>query len=158
MTDTDEPTRWRQAVAEHMASVPGPPEEQLAEFKKMRQAFHAELAKAASPVMASLIASKDDETLSTRRSICSWANGELRSLGLAARCPKSNQASILVADPRDREDERGRFRLEHQTEKGRSTKTFSSVHAPALELMEDTPRRESFAGKMLRDSLQGPMR
>ena len=155
MTDTDEPTRWQQAVKEHMESMNGSPEEVLKELNDMRHAFHDELARKASPALTSLIAEKDDETLKTRRSICSWANGQLRTLGLSVRCPKSEIPSILVADPRDREDERGRFRLEHQTEKGRSTKTFSSVHAPALELMEDPPRREPLAGRSFRNTTQG---
>lgn len=145
MDETDNLPEWRRVVRQHLAAQTGSLDERLAALLDARRAFHAELAAAATPVLNAMLQQRDDGLLESRRKLCSWVNETLRMFGLAIRCPKTGVPSIVIANPRDQDDDRGRFRLEHRDEAGRVARTFSSVDTPALDLMEDPPRREALA-------------
>jgi hypothetical protein len=50
-------------------------------------------------------------TLGEKQELCRWANRELRSKGLAIRCPKTGQIAFIYGD-RGNHPEIGRFQLE----------------------------------------------
>lgn len=104
--------------------------------------FKGSIAKAIERPLNEQIRKMPRSNLEEKQSLGVWVNEQLRELGLAIRCPKTDRPSTLVADQRDPSDEVGRFRLANQKEGGGFTRTFSSVELPALELMEDSQRRE----------------
>ena len=148
MDEAQEIAPWRRQLRDHLLTLRGDSETQLNLLASLRHAFQQDLAGAAGPVMTAEVQRRDEGILESRREVCSWVNAQLRTLGLAIRCPRTGQPSILVADARDEHDHRGRFRLEHRDAGGRASRTLASVTPPVLDLMEDPPRREPLARRM----------
>lgn len=84
------------------------------------------------------------DTLQERQALCRAANEHLRELGLAVRCPRTGEASMLQVDT-DRSNASGRFRI--VTLAAPRTKSMSSLTLPAVELVRRPDRREPFAEK-----------
>ena len=144
-------------LREQMTGSDEAPEARLAGLKKLRQAFHAELANVAGPALNALLRDKEGDDVDSRRRASSWANEQLKDLGLAFRCPRTGEPSILVVDQRDAKDAHGRFRLEHREVTGRNVRTLTTTDLPVFDLMEDRSRRESLARKHRR-APEGPTR
>jgi hypothetical protein len=106
-----------------------------------------EIAHRLAPLLNKHLHGLKQDTYTEKQAIASWVNSELRSLGLAIRCPKTGRPAILIADIRSGGEESSRFRLEIVNEEGRRERTFTTAHElPDLELIEDSPRLEGLAG------------
>ena len=77
------------------------------------------------------------DTLSEKRALAKWLNAELRGLGLAIRCPKTDRPAYLIGSPCAPGDG-SRFQLETQDDNGMPRRTCSSYDLPRLRLMVDT--------------------
>lgn len=132
-------------------------EQQVEALRKLRSAFHQELAAAFEPHFNAGIRAMPHETLDEKRALCAMSNDVLKSLGLAIRA--GNHAAILVADRGPPQDPAGRFRLEIR-DKGRVRRPLYSKSLPAFELVEHSVRLEPFASKYrrTRHEDEGPTR
>jgi len=75
-------------------------------------------------------------------------NWLLREIHLTIRDPKTDLPAVLLADSKNAENRRvTRFRLQVNYN-GKSVKTSVGRVLPDLDLMEDPPRRESFARRV----------
>jgi hypothetical protein len=105
------------------------------------------LAETLAPVLNAQLQSLPQETYEQKRSLASWTNHELHQLGLTIKCPRTGKPAILLADLRSQDDDTGRFRLEVRGDGSRRVRTYCGAELPDLELMEEPPRRETFAGR-----------
>lgn len=144
MTNDNLDDARRRAIHGLLATTAGDSEHRLEELQAVRQLFHDELASAAQPALNAVLREKDRDDVDARRGLCSWANKQLRLLGLAVN-DGTGRPSILIADSRDAEDLVGRYRLEHRDSSGRAIRTLTSATLPDLTLMPDPPRTESLA-------------
>ena len=78
----------------------------------------------------------EPSTLPQKQEFAKAVNAELRSLGLAIRCPKTNRPSILVADPSSHPSN-GRFQLQHKGLDDKPKRSFSTVNLKNITLMPD---------------------
>lgn len=69
-----------------------------------------------------------------KKELAKWVNGELRSFGLAIKCPKTARPAILLGSPTGTPGV-GRFHLEVMTDEGIPKRTVTSVEVPRLGLM-----------------------
>ena len=112
----------------------------------MSTVFHSEMARELSGSFNSHIQTLPQNTYDDKQSIATWANRELHRLHLAIRCPKSGSPALLIADYRQRGDDRPRFKIESRHSEGRTISVFCGA-LPALELTEDPPRHEPLSRK-----------
>jgi hypothetical protein len=112
--------------------------------KELHSAIQALLIERFEPAFNAQLASMPQATREEKKELCRWANAELRSLGLAIRCPKTGHAAILHTDLGYR-PEAGCFQLEltGQEHGRRRTRTFVSLIP--LELMPASPRVDPLA-------------
>jgi hypothetical protein len=115
------------------------------EAKELVSLTKQEIIARITPLLNAQVSAMPSENYGDKQKIASWVNGELRRLGLAIRCPKTNHPAILVADVRGGEHEISRFRLEIRDDSGNRKRTWSSQSIPELTLMEDSPREEPIA-------------
>lgn len=76
-------------------------------------------------------------TYQEKKLLANWLNAEMRGMGLALRCPKSGQPSIIQATI-GHNPEAGRFRLDYIDAEGRHHNQTVSVRLPQLDPMPDT--------------------
>jgi len=112
---------------------------------QISHAFHQELAAALAPRLNAHLRSVPVGTYQEARTAASWLNHQLHTLHLCTRCPKTGRPAILLADIRGGERDRPRWRFQARDETGVTARTASSSELPALELMEDPPRREGLS-------------
>lgn len=156
-SEQDSEQVWRQAIRERVGGLAAEPKARLNALVNVRRVFQEEIAAAAEPALNAALVTEDRGDLQSRRELCSWANWQLRELGLAIR-DRTGRPAILLADPKDAGDDIGRFRLEHRDSDGRVAKTLASRSLPSLALMADPPRAEPFARSSRRRNDQGPAR
>lgn len=118
-----------------------------AQLTALRHVAHEEIAQALQPVFDQRLHEMPQSDLESKRQLCSWANDQLKTLGLAVRCEKTGRPGILVANPYRVGDQGGRYRLELRDEGGRMSRSYSGNNLPPLRLMEHSIRREPFAAK-----------
>lgn len=78
----------------------------------------------------------EPSTLPQKQEFARTVNAELRSLGLAIRCPKTNRPSQLVADPGSH-PATGRYQFKHKSMDGREKRAFSTASLSSVTLMPD---------------------
>ena len=117
----------------------------VTEAKELVSLTKQEIIARITPLLNAQVSAMPSENYGDKQKIASWVNGELRQLGLAIRCPKTNHPAILVADVRGGEHEISRFRLEIRDDSGNRKRTWSSHSITELTLMEDSPREEPIA-------------
>ena len=125
------------------------PEDYPVYFKaasELRHHFHTELAAGLQTRLNRHLQGMAQETYDEKRALATWVNEQLRSLGLAIKCPKTGRPGSLLADFKDSEGDVSRFRLEVRDEHGGKTRIVVGRHLAELELMEDAPRQEPLAG------------
>lgn len=72
-----------------------------------------------------------------KKTLANWINDQLRTIGLAIRCPRSGQPSLLQpATTRDHET--GRFRLDYVDEHGHHRNPSSFADLSGLTLMPES--------------------
>ena len=76
----------------------------------------------------------EPSTLPQKQEFAKAVNAELRSLGLAIRCPKTNRPSILVASSSNHPGI-GRFQLEHKHMDGKPKRSYSTAVLKSVSLM-----------------------
>jgi len=76
-------------------------------------------------------------TYTEKKVLANWVNAEMRRMGLALRCPKSGQPSIIQATI-GHNPEAGKFRLDYIDAEGRHRNQTASVQLPQLNPMPDT--------------------
>jgi hypothetical protein len=87
-----------------------------------------------------------EDTLAEKQALATWVNEQLRSLGLAVRCPKTNLPGILTADFKDSaNNEVSRFRVEVRNERRGRFKSMAVNTLFDLTLMEDAQRQEALS-------------
>ena len=84
------------------------------------------------------LADLEPSTLPQKQEFAKSLNAELRSLGLAIRCPKTNRPSILLANPANH-PAIGRFQLQHRGMDGKPKRPFSTANLKSVILMPDIP-------------------
>ncbi len=125
-----------------MAELPENYEDKVRNLSVVRRVMHEEIAAVLEPAFNRRIGQMPYDQLEDKRRLCSWANAELRQLGLTIKCPQTGHAGILVTNPHDADDDRGRFRLEVRGDSGKPIRTLYSRDIPPLCLMELSPRSE----------------
>jgi hypothetical protein len=113
--------------------------------RELRTAFHVSAASFLQKPFNVHLQSMPHETYEQKQAMASWANSQLRQLGLAIKCPKTGKPAILLADIKDANAVAGRFRLETRDDSGKRVRTLSSRVLPKFELMEDQVREEPLA-------------
>jgi hypothetical protein len=76
-------------------------------------------------------------TYEEKKVLANWVNSEMRGMGLALRCPKSGEPSIIQATI-GHNPEVGKFRLDYVDTDGRHRNQTVSVQLPILDPMPDT--------------------
>jgi hypothetical protein len=76
-------------------------------------------------------------TYHEKKVLANWVNSEMRGMGLALRCPKSGEPSIIQATV-GHNPEAGKFRLDYVDIDGRHRNQTVSVRLPVLDPMPDT--------------------
>lgn len=113
--------------------------------------FRQAVASAIETPLNQMLQRMPQQTLEEKRELTKWLNAQLRRLGLAVRCPNTHRPSTVLVDVRDSKDQNGRFRLENWDENlGKDVRTATSTELPEFVLMEDEPRRETFASWQVR--------
>jgi hypothetical protein len=97
-----------------------------------------ELAARLGPALAVHLKTLSQGTYAEKQDLAKWVNGQLRQLGLAVRCPKTNRAAILLAD-HGPNPEKGRFQVQTVHDRKR---TLSSVELPEFGLMPADLRQD----------------
>lgn len=97
-----------------------------------------ELADRLAPRLNEHAKSLPQATYAEKQELAKWVNGQLRQLGLAVRCPKTNRAAILLAD-HGPNPEKGRFQVQTVHDRKR---TLSSVELPEFGLMPADLRQD----------------
>jgi hypothetical protein len=146
-------------VLQHRLSDPaGGYAGQVAALRRLRAAFHEEVAEAFAPVFNNALAASPHDDIETKRTLCSAANETLKSLGLAIRDPKTGNPAIVVADFRSADEDAGRFRLEVREPGGRVIRTLSSAALVEFELREASIRQEPLSRRLRGNDPEAPSR
>ena len=132
-------------MRESFHKLPKQYESAFARLQAASTTFHKELALAFEPLFNQKLREMPHDDLESKRRVCTWANEQLRMLGLTIRCPTTQRPAILVAIGSGESENAGRFRLETRDPDGRVARTVSSADVPELNLMEQPVREESFA-------------
>ena len=82
------------------------------------------------------LADLEPSTLPQKQEFAKAVNAELRSLGLAIRCPKTNRPSVLIANPGNHPTA-GRYQFQHKTMKGTWIRSFSTPNLKEVSLIPD---------------------
>jgi len=93
------------------------------------------------PAFNQVLSERKHDTITQKQKLCSWANEQLRNLGLAARCPETGQPAILHVGP-GRHPESGMFQIELL---GSRQRTRSSNNLFAIQLTPISERKEPIA-------------
>lgn len=109
-----------------------------------RKLFHELLAERLTPAFNGHLAALPHETLEEKQALTRHANAEMRSLGLAIKCPRTGRPAMLHAD-RGRDPDTGRFQVALIGSDGERARTVSANSLLALELMGHPERREGAA-------------
>jgi hypothetical protein len=139
-SDTKREEQRRATIRSLFHNLPGEFEAYCAELKSISSTFHEEMAHSLEPVLNAEIRQRPHGELREKQKIASSVNELLRSLRLAIRCPKTGGPAALIADWKDSENDRSRFRIALRDAHGRSVRTFTSYDIPDLKLREDRPR------------------
>jgi hypothetical protein len=110
----------------------------------MRHDIQRAFASALTEPLNQHVSSLPQTTLEEKREIASSINRDLRLLNLAARCPETGRAAILLAES-GYLDRSSKFRFKSIDEAGHRWRRGISERAPRLELMEAPPREEALA-------------
>jgi hypothetical protein len=118
----------------------------VAEWQKdLQTSVRALIAQRMAPALNQRLTELPQKTLAEKQDLCRWVNEELRSSGLAIRCPKTELPAILHADPGFYPDV-GRFQIELIGKSNHRKKTVSS-HDPTkifpIEIMDHPVRIEA---------------
>lgn len=122
---------------------------------ELTQEFKEVISKAVEGPLNQYLTGQPQDSLEDKQRLSSWANEQLRSVGLAFRCPNTGRPSTLIADVKSAADVRGRFRLENRDENEAKTRTFSSTTYTPLEVMPDVPRKEAILDVLKRGRAKG---
>lgn len=153
-SDKSKELKWSSAIRDVLSELPVNYEESHRLLSAFRSVVLDEMAATLQPRLTKHLSQIPQETYVQKQAVASWVNHELRSLGLAIRCPKTGKPAILVADLRGDDDSGSRFRLEIRADDGRRTRTYSSKELPALDLMADAVREEPFAKSAVRTAIR----
>src|SRR5665213_3834754 len=140
-------SEWRERTHLVMEALPDDCVACHARIEELSAAFRWEIAEAMQRRLNAHLKTLPHETFEERKLIASFVNMELRELGLTIRCPKTGKPAILIADVKDAEHDKGRFRLQVCDEKGKNKRTVTCYGMIELELMPDAPRKEGMARK-----------
>ncbi len=102
-----------------------------------------DLARQLAPALQKEALSRPHETYEQKKSLAKWINGELRRYGLAIRCPRTGQPSLLLANAGGVAGI-GRFHIEHTDSAGKRHRSVTSVTLPPLDLMTDDLSRAPY--------------
>ena len=144
-SESNKEKRWTKEIGKLFASLPKDYPQARKAVGELSHSFHRGLADAIGPGFNAHLQTMPHDTYEEKQAISSWCNHELRNLRLAIRCPRTHRPAILLADLRGHDDGASRFRLEIRDERGRKIRTYSSSELPAVDLMEDPPRREGLS-------------
>jgi hypothetical protein len=138
-------SEWRRLTQQLLATLPRDYQSCRRTLAALSHAFRNELAEAFEGHLNTYIQTLPQQTYQERKVIASFVNEELRELGLAIKCPRSGRPAILIADVKNSTDGTGRFRLESRNDGGHKYRTRTSSKLFALNLIEDSPRKEGMA-------------
>lgn len=125
-----------------MANLPAEYRGARDRLRQLSDIFHDELAAAFQPILQAKLASMPDDSLEDKRAVATWANGEVRHLGLAFRAPTGAPARLVV-DYTNGSTKQGRFRFDLGVHAGRQRRAGVYHELPPIELMEEGPRHEA---------------
>jgi hypothetical protein len=143
--DQSKQLEWIEQTRAFLESLPTDYASSYPAITALRHAFHAELAKSLESRFNEKINSMRQDTYEEKHALATWANRELRLLGLAIKCPKTARPAILVVDNQDAYHAKTRFRLQVRDEKGHPSKINIPHRTFSFDLMEDNPREEGLA-------------
>jgi hypothetical protein len=144
MGDSSKEQRRRLAIRALLEDLPSEYADRHADLTAISHIFHEELARSLQPGLAEDAQRLQTMNFNQRRKWVSDHNEDLRKLHLAFSCPRTKRPAILVVDAKDSEHEHLRYRFQIY-DSGRAVKTFTSTSLPAIDIMEDDARIESFA-------------
>ena len=98
---------------------------------KAQELFHEAVAIRFAPVLNQEISRLPKGTLEEKRAVCRIVNDSLRALGLAIRCPKTEQPAMLFAN---HGADQGRFQITLIAPDGNPSRTVSTINLPELKL------------------------
>lgn len=143
MNEDEAIPQWRRELRHHLRRVVEDAEaDPLGALRAVRDQIQGDLAEIATPLINAEMRERDQGEYESRKSLCSWVNETLRSLGLAVRCPSTDRPGILVANARDRSDWKGRFRFETRSTDGQVVRSMTSSTLPEVDLVPDRARPE----------------
>lgn len=133
-------SRLREAARLMMQDLPDEFGQLCDRLRVARRIFHEELGRALASPLTEEAGKRPQDELHEKRTLASWLNDLVRSLGLAIECPKTGKPSTLIADWRDGEQDASRYRLQIIDDRGRQTRSYTSRSLPVLKLCEDRSR------------------
>ncbi|MFO0901190.1 MAG: hypothetical protein U0836_27505 [Pirellulales bacterium] len=113
-------------------------------LRAARQLFHEFAAARLEPALNRAAAQRPQATLPDKQDLARWINGELRSLGIAVRCPRTGQPALLRGDPGHRQPA-GRFQIQLISAEEARRRTSSFATLEPLQLCGNPERREPLA-------------
>jgi hypothetical protein len=124
--------------------------ERYAVLKALGRYFHEQMALALQPALNLHFKDVPQDTYEDKAALGSEVNTLLRDLHLTLRDQKTDLPAVLLADFKNAENRHvSRFRFQvRPPHSGKAIKTSVHRQLPDLELMEDPPRRESFARRV----------
>lgn len=147
--EQNEASERREELIAALASTHGGYLRAAQHLRNARQLFHEQVAIQVAPLLNKYLEKVPKSTLQEKQELAKWVNAELRSLGLAVRCPKTGQAAMLRADP-GHDEEHGRFQIALISNDLARKRTVSSPELFQLDLMANFERREPLAERWRR--------
>jgi hypothetical protein len=111
-------------------------------FRKVRDEVAELISKEVADSLNGHLDKMPQETRAQKQELCRWLNAEMRSLGIAIRCPKTGEAAMLHVDPTG---QNGRFQIELIDRENGRKRTLTSVSLPTLTFRPHLVRREPLA-------------
>lgn len=135
-----------QRIAAGLADLPGDFAERRDALRELHLATRTAVAVAFEAVLNDEARARPQQAYDDKKALATWVNAELRELGLAIRCPRTDRPCRLMGNPGGKPGE-GRFVLEFLDDAGRRQQPLTSVTLPHLALMPDDLRRASYADR-----------
>jgi hypothetical protein len=130
----------RKSVEKIVDDLPSNYVDRRAALVAMSDTFREEMARAIAPALNENVQSLEQNSYEAKKTTAKYVNAELRRIGLAIRCPRTSEPTLLQAYPGNHPDE-GRYRLDYTDAEGRRHHTVSWNTLPQLELMPDNLTR-----------------
>jgi hypothetical protein len=107
-------------------------------LQEARELVHEQIAGQLEEPLNQHLARMPQDTILQKRDLAKWANGQLRSMGVCIRCPRTGKPSFLIGTS-SRNAAKGRFQL-CLLINPQSQRTYSSMELFPINLMSNADR------------------